>query len=694
MGMGRMSLLACGWALVAGVFALDAPTPHCATVSGPNEVTLTWTPPADPGGEFVAYEVHHAPSPLGPWAVIATIPVYATNSYVHGPIPVGSGPQFYFLTTVFGAGGDVSVPSDTVATIFLEVFQSVPLGNANIAWNAPALAPTAGGTFTVWMEYPLGTWTPIAQVPSTTFSYQHEIDICEDSLTFRVSLGDATDCASWSNGDGEVFRDVTPPGTPSIVAVSVDTASGQATITWSPSPQPDTQGYILLVVTPGGGIIIDTVYGQNTITYTWPNSSAWMGAESFTVAAFDTCYSGAPPSPNTSATGPPHTTIHAFTDYDPCSGVVDVNWTPYGGWTPWLYQVYVQESPVDCSSAQGSGPWTLLAQAGPGQLSVTQQTQPDRTYRYMVKAIKEEGGTVHSLSNKACRTTVYPGQPQFNYIRTATVSGPAQVTVVDSVDMSALVGAYRLERSLNGGPFEEVAVVGGSAGPVITFVDDAVEPERSGYRYRVVVVDSCGTDALVSNEAGTIVLRATASLDGTNLLEWNGYGEWAGVVSGYRVERSVDRGPYQDIALLPDFPWTFIDDVNALTTSAGRFCYRVVAVEAGNPVGINAFSVSNEACAVQEDLVYIPNAFVAGGVNNEFRPVTAYVDLSDYEFTIINRWGQVIWTSNVFDLGWDGKVGGQRSPEGIYAYYCRYRNGAGRLFEKRGTVMLLNAAGP
>lgn len=40
-------------------------------------------------------------------------------------------------------------------------------------------------------------------------------------------------------------------------------------------------------------------------------------------------------------------------------------------------------------------------------------------------------------------------------------------------------------------------------------------------------------------------------------------------------------------------------------------------------------------------------------------------------------------------MGWDGVVGSQVMPQGIYAYYCSVRNGAGRLVVKRGTVLLL-----
>ena len=102
--------------------------------------------------------------------------------------------------------------------------------------------------------------------------------------------------------------------------------------------------------------------------------------------------------------------------------------------------------------------------------------------------------------------------------------------------------------------------------------------------------------------------------------------------------------------------------MNLFTAGTGRFCYQVRALEIGNPSGINASSESNIACAVQEDLVYIPSAIVRGGANPIFKPVISYADVADYELSIINRWGQVFWTSTEPTVGWDGTYGGSPVP--------------------------------
>lgn len=661
---------------------LDPPALRCASVNVSGDVTLTWTTPPDPNGDFAAYEIHHATSAAGPFTLLYTINAYGQISQFHPAAGANTGAQFYYMTTVSNSlPAETSIPSDTVATLFLEVFQSTPLGNANLSWTAPATAPTAGATFSVWLEYPIGTWTLLDEVPTTTFTYQHAVSVCEDSLTFRIGVEDDLGCTSFSNLTGDVFADATPPSMPVLTTATVDSVSGLSVITWSPSPEPDTDGYIIVWVTPSGGVILDTLYGQNNTTYTWLASQPGFGSESFTVAAFDTCEVGIPPSPNTSATRPPHSTVFANTLYDKCAARTTLYWTHYVGWDVQTYQVFAQ---VD------GGVWSLIGNLPGTENSYVHEVQPFRTYCYIVKAI-EGPGLRSVLSNKTCRITDYPPVPTFNYIRTVTVTGDDQITLVDSVDVNGSARIYRIERSDNGAPFTEVATIGGGAGPVFTYVDDDVSPESVGYRYRVIVEDSCGREAVMSNVAGNIVLQALPHLDGTNYLDWNGYAEWAGQLYAHVIHRQFMDHPMAALDIVGAAPWSYDDDVSLYAATDGRFCYYVQAVEFGNPSGINATSESNVVCAVQQELIYIPNAFTVGGYNPVFQPVLSYADITSYELSIINRWGQVIWTTNDPTQPWDGSVSDKPCPIGVYGYYCAFLNGAGQQVEKRGTVTLLTA---
>lgn len=667
------------------VWAVLPPTdPLCATVDQAGAVTLTWSQPADPLGEFDRYAIYRATTEAGPYVLAGSVTDWNITSFVDPVADARTGPVFYYITTFTNGVPEVeSVPGITISTIYLQVFQSTPLGNADLSWNHLAVPSTAEDSFSVWMEYPIGTLQHLATVTSDRFTYQHVVSICEDSLTFivrREGLG----CTFTSNWDGDVFRDVTPPSIPMVTTVTVDTTtagSGLASISWIPSPEADTDGYIILFNAPGGAVIIDTVWGGSSSSFQWDESTAWTRPEQYTVAAFDTCYSGFPASPNTSATQPFHRTIFLDYSYDACDGSVRLNWTPYVGWPVQEYLVYMR---LD------GGIWSQIAVVNAGVSAYDVAVTPFRDYCFVVVA-SQGAALPNSISNKTCLTTDYPGLPTFNYMRLVTVSGAAEITVVDSVDLSASVSGYRLERSENGGPYEELTTFGPVSATTITYTDTDVNPSSSGYRYRMVVLDDCGNVALTSNVGSSVLLKAAPDLNGFNVITWNGYQEWAGAIGGHLLYRSVGSGPEELLQVLPPDPWVYVDDVSALTSTTGRFCYRVEALEAGNPIGLDMVSESNIACAVQQELVFIPNAFMVGGNNPVFKPELVYADVTTYELSIINRWGQVFWTTTDPAQGWDGTAGGRQVPMGVYAYYCRFRNGAGKEFEKRGTVTMLTA---
>jgi hypothetical protein len=661
---------------------LDPPALRCASVNATGDVVVTWTIPDDPDGRFDHYAIHHGTALGGPFTQVGTVNVHAQANFYHAGANAHLGPRYYYVTTVSNDPvPETSAPSDTVSTLFLQVFQSTPPGSANLAWNAPSVAPTATPAFTIWREYPAGNWSLIQMVDSGTFAHQHVIDICSAYLNFRIGLTDQSGCVSFSNVSGDDFEDVTPPTTPVINAVSVDTISGLSNITWAPSPQNDTQGYIVVLQTPGGGVVIDTVWGHLNTFYEWPFSTAGLAPESFTIAAFDSCYSGTPASPNTSATGPAHTTMHLTATYDPCEDAVRLQWTPYEGWPIGMHQVLRQ---VD------GGPWVLTANAPGSATSAIQPAEAEHQYCYVVRAVSEDG-TAFSLSSKFCVNTQQTGLPTYNYLRTVTVLENGTIAVVDSVDPNGVVLGYRFERSDNGGPWHEVYFTPGSGGPLITFLDSDVDANTVGYRYRVVVVDMCGRAVVTSNVGGNIVLRAVPLTGGIDQLNWNGYAEWAGSTVQHRLWRSVDDGPFAEHAVLPPDPWELRDDVSDLIGLTGRVCYRLEAVEGGNPSGIDATAMSNVACAVQEELVFVPNAFVVGGANPVFQPVVGFVDIRNYRLEIMNRWGQVIWHTSDPYQGWDGRVDGHPAPIGVYAYHVQVINGAGRLVDRRGSVTLLTA---
>jgi hypothetical protein len=62
-----------------------------------------------------------------------------------------------------------------------------------------------------------------------------------------------------------------------------------------------------------------------------------------------------------------------------------------------------------------------------------------------------------------------------------------------------------------------------------------------------------------------------------------------------------------------------------------------------------------------------------------------------YEFLVLNRWGNVVFSSTDAAAAWNGKVGntGPDCPEGVYVWVVYVLDFADSPYERRGTVTLL-----
>jgi len=99
-------------------------------------------------------------------------------------------------------------------------------------------------------------------------------------------------------------------------------------------------------------------------------------------------------------------------------------------------------------------------------------------------------------------------------------------------------------------------------------------------------------------------------------------------------------------------------------------CYAVTAVD----TFANESDFSNIICVDNCPFYTLPNTFTPNndGQNDFFQPFP-YCFIDRVEFTVFNRWGEVVFTTNDPDLNWDGtNLKGQDLAEGTYYYTCRY----------------------
>lgn len=90
-------------------------------------------------------------------------------------------------------------------------------------------------------------------------------------------------------------------------------------------------------------------------------------------------------------------------------------------------------------------------------------------------------------------------------------------------------------------------------------------------------------------------------------------------------------------------------------------------------------------------ILYVPNAFTPNndGINDAFR---VYGNgITQFEISIFNRWGEIVYQSNDIDQFWNGshQLGGHYVPDGIYSYVIKLKGQNTDAFERRGHINLM-----
>lgn len=650
---------------------IQAPAINCIHSDATGNVTIEWNAVSDPEGTFLEYQIHSLQNGL-----LATLPFIGTNTWTD---PAVTQENDYFIAVISGCNGNTTRYSDTVSNIYLDLTNPAN-GTAILQWNDPLsiASPGMNDYYYIYREYPAGVWTMLDSLPYGTHFFKDTIDICEAFLSYQVVLPNQL-CNFTSNILGDDFEDMLNPDIPVLSSVTIDTLTNAVTISWNQNYQDDTYGYVIYTLDDNGFLFeMDTVWGILNTTYTYsPDVS--QGPLTYTVAAFDSCFTPAvPPTYQTSAKGEIHTSIFLESELHICDYEVDLIWSSYVGWNAVSsYEVWGQ--------ILGES-WQLFGSTTTNSMTVDVEGLKD--YCFFIKAFSDVGDS--SFSNRACLSIVAPTEADFHYLKVATVNDD-EVNLRHLVDASGGVTAISFEKLNDLGFFEEIGQVPVSSNN-ISFTDSDVEVDKFSYTYRARIIDSCGRPGAISNLAKTILLTAQKDdIRLLNYLNWNDYVDFDGSILGYNLYRGIDSSfTSTPLATLGPFERSYTDDLNNVTFT-GRVCYYVEAIEGDNIYNAPEISRSNVVCDVFEPIIYVPNAFMPEGINTTFRPVITNFDPTDYRFTIIDRWGQVVFQTDSPVEGWSGYIlaSGKMAETATYIYMVTMHDGNGIEIIKRGFVTLL-----
>ena len=118
---------------------------------------------------------------------------------------------------------------------------------------------------------------------------------------------------------------------------------------------------------------------------------------------------------------------------------------------------------------------------------------------------------------------------------------------------------------------------------------------------------------------------------------------------------------------------------------------RVYTIELIVGNGICFDTAQLDMTVVKSCYIAVPNIFTPNGdnLNDNLYPLNAY-KADNLEFKVYNRYGQLVFKTNNWQVKWDGTLNGTQQPTGTYAWYLKYINrDTGKNIFLKGTTVLI-----
>lgn len=292
---------------------------------------------------------------------------------------------------------------------------------------------------------------------------------------------------------------------------------------------------------------------------------------------------------------------------------------------------------------------------------------------------------------------------EFVYISNTEIRGDG-VFFRAFIDGNTYANGVIIERaSERNGSYFELARIAIPDAPHFSFsyVDYLPRPKDDVFFYRLrTYSDTCAFYFTHSNIMNNIRVDVEAKSSEQNWISWNAHHGFAGDLEYYELYRSANENdPLEQIATnIHPLDTIFVDQIRTISSDLPTFCYQVRAIERRNPLslpdGFAPFeSISNLNCITQLAKVVLPNAFrplSSIAANRTFGAKNRFLDPQGYSFIIFDRWGKVVFETSDPNLEWDGYLGSNLAPMGVYTYFLRYQSVGGLPEEVRGTFTLIH----
>jgi gliding motility-associated-like protein len=118
-----------------------------------------------------------------------------------------------------------------------------------------------------------------------------------------------------------------------------------------------------------------------------------------------------------------------------------------------------------------------------------------------------------------------------------------------------------------------------------------------------------------------------------------------------------------------------------------RFSYILKAI---TREGCFGFDILNIRIFKTAPDIFLKTGFTPDGnnLNDVFKPIPVEISTLDY-FRVYNRWGNLVYSTNLMNEGWVGTYKSIQQDPGTYVWMVRGIDYTGKPVVKKGTVVLI-----
>ncbi|MCU0327865.1 MAG: gliding motility-associated C-terminal domain-containing protein [Chitinophagales bacterium] len=561
----------------------------------------------------------------------------------------------------------------------IQCVQNLNNSSIEIVWD---YLPVTCGTFQEVRLYtanvPNGPFTLLTTITNAnTKNYIHSN--INTSSSHYYYLQAQYSCPSPLSSPSDTFTNLTFPR-PEILYVTY--LNDFPTIVWKPYQNKQVWGFPILY--PNS--IFDTAKGANTTQYTDLNATQNQ-PYIYRIAAMDSCGKNLGTSPFSLA----HQTIYMTTSINACLGEVRISWNDYQGYEPTRYVVKVNKNQT--------GPQIVHQENfGNAKTYIYSDFNYNDSLEIFVEAYHPSNPAYNSKSNTLRFRSEKSIPPRaFDLVSSSFMDNNVlnfkwfcdtlakfdrfefqlyDYDLSTKVDEKIIRTPTQIERGLYSADFENV------------------NPKR--YFIKSTFLNQCfdltkGLD-LFSIYLNTSQLSRTENqLDFITSINNSSALKLKNIV----IYRKTKEDPnFLKIDQISANTTQYIDKIEDINALSDTIFYKIsVQYVIDSPLllsGRTYSSISNSDFVLMRTTIQIPNAFKYKGINPEFKPLFSLYEGKNYSMKIYNRWGIEIFSSDQYDLGWNGEYQGKLQEAGTYHYMISYTSQEGTLVTKKGTFLLVH----